>query len=126
MGASVAPLPTRWLAVGGRVVIVTGTAGGIGPAIAAEFESLGDTVVGLDLVDGFDVRDPDQCRAIAEHVEQDHGRVDVLCNNAGVGAVGDVTQATVEDWHRVSAVDVFGIGQRWPAASPPASTCSTR
>lgn len=102
----------------GRVVIVTGTSGGIGSAIAAEFEALGDTVVGLDLVEGFDVTDPEQCRAAAARVDADHGRIDVLCNNAGIGAVGDVTQATVEEWERVFAVNVFGIAHLSAAVLP--------
>ena len=38
-----------------RIVLVTGSAGGIGSAIAKRFEELGETVVGLDLISGFDV-----------------------------------------------------------------------
>src|SRR3954469_14573277 len=102
----------------GRVVVVTGTAGGIGPKIAAEFEALGDTVVGLDIVDGFDVRDPSQCQAIAARIDEEHGRIDVLCNNAGVGAVGDVTEASVDDWQRVFAVNVFGLAHLSAAVIP--------
>ena len=102
----------------GRVVIVTGTSGGIGSAIAAEFEALGDTVVGLDLVEGFDVTDPEQCRSVATSVDHRHGRIDVLCNNAGIGAVGDVTQATVDEWQRVFAVNVFGIAHLCAAVLP--------
>jgi NAD(P)-dependent dehydrogenase (short-subunit alcohol dehydrogenase family) len=101
-----------------RVVIVTGTSGGIGSAIAEEFGALGDTVVGLDIVEGFDVTDPEQCVEVAERVEHEHGRIDVLCNNAGIGAVGDVTQATVEEWQRVFAVNVFGIAHLSAAVIP--------
>jgi NAD(P)-dependent dehydrogenase (short-subunit alcohol dehydrogenase family) len=101
-----------------RVVIVTGTSGGIGSAIAAEFDSLGDIVVGLDIVEGFDVTDPEQCRAAAARIDDEHGRIDVLCNNAGIGAVGDVTQATVDEWQRVFAVNVFGIAHLSAAVLP--------
>ena len=97
------------LDVMGRVVIITGTSGGIGSAIAAEFDSLGDHVIGLDLVEGFDVTDPEQCRTEVVRVVNAHGTIDVLCNNAGIGAVGDVTQATVDEWERVFAANVFGI-----------------
>jgi NAD(P)-dependent dehydrogenase (short-subunit alcohol dehydrogenase family) len=102
----------------GRVVIVTGTSGGIGSAIAAEFEALGDTVIGLDIVEGFDVTDPEQCRTVAARVDREHGRINVLCNNAGIGAVGDVTQATVDEWERVFAVNVFGIAHLSAAVIP--------
>jgi 2-keto-3-deoxy-L-fuconate dehydrogenase len=101
-----------------RVVIVTGTSGGIGSAIATEFDSLGDIVVGLDIVEGFDVTDPEQCRAAAARIDDEHGRIDVLCNNAGIGAVGDVTQATVDEWQRVFAVNVFGIAHLSAAVLP--------
>src|SRR5205085_4681704 len=104
--------------MGGRVVIVTGTSGGIGSAIAAEFEALGDIVVGVDLVEGFDVTDPEQCRTVADDVEREHGRIDVLCNNAGIGAVGDVTQATADEWERVFATNVFGIAHLSAAVLP--------
>lgn len=102
----------------GRVVVVTGSAGGIGSAIAAAFEALGDTVVGLDLEDGFDVRDRSACQAAVARVLGDHGRIDVLCENAGVGAVGTVVDATPEDWERVFAVNVFGVAHLAAAAVP--------
>jgi NAD(P)-dependent dehydrogenase (short-subunit alcohol dehydrogenase family) len=101
-----------------RVVIVTGTAGGIGSAIAAEFTALGDNVIGLDLLDGFDVTDPEQCRAAAHRVEDEFGGIDVLCNNAGIGAVGDVTVATLEEWQNVFAVNVFGMAHLSAAVLP--------
>lgn len=102
----------------GRIVIVTGTSGGIGSAIATEFGSLGDHVVGLDLVEGFDVTDPEQCRTEVARVVEEHGGVDVLCNNAGIGAVGDVTEATADEWQRVFAVNVFGMAHLSAAVLP--------
>jgi NAD(P)-dependent dehydrogenase (short-subunit alcohol dehydrogenase family) len=98
--------------------MVTGTSGGIGSAIAMEFEALGDTVIGLDILDGFDVTDPEQCRKVVARVDGEHGRIDVLCNNAGIGAVGDVTQATADEWQRVFAVNVFGIAHLSAAVIP--------
>lgn len=101
-----------------RIVVVTGTAGGIGSAIAAEFQALGDDVIGLDVVDGFDVTDPTQCRDTAAAIEREHGRIDVLCNNAGIGAVGAVTESTVDEWQRVFAVNVFGVAHLSAAVLP--------
>jgi 2-keto-3-deoxy-L-fuconate dehydrogenase len=92
-----------------RVVVVTGAAGGIGSALVEAFESNGDTVIGLDIEWGFDIRDPEACRTIACRIYEQHGRIDVLCNNAGVGAVGDVVDAPEDDWERVFMVNVFGL-----------------
>ena len=92
----------------GRVVVITGSSGGIGGAMMERFAAQGDTAVGLDLAEGFDVTDPAQCQAAADRIVADHGRIDVLCNNAGIAAVGDVVQSTPEDWQRVFAVNVFG------------------
>jgi len=66
-----------------RVIVVTGASGGIGSAIAEAFTALGDAVVGLDLLDGFDVTDPGACADAAARIEAERGAVDVLCNNAG-------------------------------------------
>jgi NAD(P)-dependent dehydrogenase (short-subunit alcohol dehydrogenase family) len=92
-----------------RVTLVTGAAGGIGSALVEAFESNGDTVIGLDIDWGFDIRDSEACRTTAHQIHKEHGRIDVLCNNAGVGAVGDVVDAPNEDWERVFAVNVFGL-----------------
>ena len=82
--------PEKGLTMAKRVVLVTGSAGGIGSSIADRFDELGDTVVGLDLINGFDVTEPSACAAAVADVVARYGRIDVLCNNAGVGAVGDV------------------------------------
>lgn len=92
-----------------RIVVVTGARGGIGTAIASRFAADGATVIGLDLLDGFDVTDAGACRdAVADIIER-HGRIDVLCNNAGVASVGDVVASTEDEWQRVFAVNVFGV-----------------
>jgi NAD(P)-dependent dehydrogenase (short-subunit alcohol dehydrogenase family) len=76
--------------MGERVVVVTGSSGGIGAAILQRFDALGEVTVGLDLSEGFDVADPGACETAAGRVLDEFGRVDVLCNNAGVGAVGAI------------------------------------
>ena len=101
-----------------RVVVVTGSSGGIGSAIVERFTAAGDTVVGLDLLEGVDVSHPDDCQAAADGIVAEHGRIDVLCNNAGVGAVGDVVASTPDDWQRVFAVNVFGIANMSRAVLP--------
>ena len=101
-----------------RVVVVTGARGGIGTAIVDAFTALGDTVVGLDLLDGFDVTDPTACTEAAARVAAEHGAADVLCNNAGIAAVGDVVTSTPEEWQRVFAVNVFGVANMSRAFLP--------
>lgn len=92
-----------------RVVVVTGASGGIGSAIVKRFIGDGATVVGLDLLDGFDVTSLDNCAHAIQRIVDRHGRIDVLCNNAGVASVGDVVDSTEADWQRVFAVNVFGV-----------------
>jgi 2-keto-3-deoxy-L-fuconate dehydrogenase len=101
-----------------RVVIVTGAAGGIGTVMVDAFERAGDTVVGLDIEWGFDLADPKACEMEAKRIHDEHGQIDVLCNNAGIGAVGDVVAATPDDWTRVFSVNVFGLAHMSAAVLP--------
>ena len=96
----------------GKVCIVTGAASGIGRASAQLFAEEGATVVGADL-DGtayrVDVADEDETRALADAVLAEHGRIDVLFNNAGIAGVGDVEETTLELWERVMRVNARGV-----------------
>jgi 3-oxoacyl-[acyl-carrier protein] reductase len=76
--------------LGGRVALVTGTAGGIGAGIVEALRQHGATVHGVDR-DDADVSDPVQVAALVERI----GRIDILVNNAG-GVVGQVGKALEE------------------------------
>jgi len=49
-----------------RIVVVTGSSGGIGSAIVDRFSAAGDTVIGFDLLEGVDVSKPTDCLAAVE------------------------------------------------------------
>jgi NAD(P)-dependent dehydrogenase (short-subunit alcohol dehydrogenase family) len=111
----------------GRVAVVTGGANGIGLAIARAFLAHGDAVVVADLDEAglrrlagasasdavrtvaADVGTPDGAeRTIAAAVEA-FGRVDVLCNNAGVRPVIPFLELEPEEFAEAFRVNVGGI-----------------
>jgi NAD(P)-dependent dehydrogenase (short-subunit alcohol dehydrogenase family) len=98
--------------------LVTGSAGGIGSAIVRKLEREGFEVKGLDLVDGFDVTDPDAW----EHV----GSVDLACLNAGVlTGSSDIAHLTDDEYRRAVGVNVDGVVygvRRLGRVMPPGST----
>ena len=102
----------------GLVAVVTGGASGIGEATAKLLESRGATVAVLDLATGCDVGDARSVNAGVAAVVERHGRIDVLVNNAGIGAVGDVTANSDEEWQRVFNVNVIGIARVSRTALP--------
>jgi NAD(P)-dependent dehydrogenase (short-subunit alcohol dehydrogenase family) len=82
--------------------LVTGSAGGIGSAIVRKLRTEGFDVQELDLVNGFDVTDPEAW----EHI----GSVDLACLNAGViTGESEIAALTDEQYRRAVAVNVDGI-----------------
>ena len=96
----------------GKVCIVTGAASGIGRASAELFAAEGAIVVEADLEGTpyrVDVADEDETAKLAARVVEEHGRIDVLFNNAGIAGVGDVVETSLEDFERVMRVNVRGV-----------------
>jgi NAD(P)-dependent dehydrogenase (short-subunit alcohol dehydrogenase family) len=96
----------------GKVCIVTGAASGIGRASAQLFAEEGATVVAADLAGTpyrVDVGDEEETHALADAVLAEHGRIDVLFNNAGIAGVGDVEETTLDLWERVMRVNARGV-----------------
>jgi NAD(P)-dependent dehydrogenase (short-subunit alcohol dehydrogenase family) len=112
-----------------KAAIITGAASGIGRAAAGLFaregarlvladwnnEALLDVVSGL-INDGAavvhqptDVSDEAQVAALVNLAVKTYGRVDILCNNAGItGGVSTLDQEDAENWRRVLSVNVLG------------------
>jgi NAD(P)-dependent dehydrogenase (short-subunit alcohol dehydrogenase family) len=112
----------------GLSALVTGGASGIGLATAQRLSELGVSVAVLDLsVDdlmvplrGFraDVTDPDGVERAVAAAADALGGIDILINNAGIGAVGTVEDNPDEHWHHVLDVNVLGIVRTTRAALP--------
>jgi NAD(P)-dependent dehydrogenase (short-subunit alcohol dehydrogenase family) len=112
----------------GLVAIVTGAASGIGLATAHLLHSRGAQVAGFD-VNAKDVPEPlvgievdvtdnaTVVRGVAEVVER-FGHLDVIVNNAGIGAIGTVADNPDDEWARVLDVNVVGMVRVARAALP--------
>jgi len=103
-----------------KVALVTGAARGIGEAIARAFIAEGATVILTDIQNGagwrkLDVRQEADWVQCVNAILQEHGKLDVLVNNAGVtGFEGgfvphDPEHASLEDWHAVLATNLDGV-----------------
>ena len=110
-----------------RRVVVTGGSSGIGLATALRFVADGATVVSLDLAAptddsirwfATDVGDDASVRAGVAAAVDALGGLDVLVNNAGIGAQGTVEDNSDDQWLKVLDVNVLGIVRVSRAALP--------
>ncbi|MEV1327990.1 SDR family oxidoreductase [Micromonospora costi] len=112
----------------GIAAVVTGGASGIGLATATLLADRGARVACLDLrPEGLpepllglaaDVTDDAGVRAAVAAAADALGGIDVLVNNAGIGAQGTVEANSDEEWHRVLDVNVVGMARVTRAALP--------
>jgi NAD(P)-dependent dehydrogenase (short-subunit alcohol dehydrogenase family) len=105
----------------GRIALVSGSGSGIGRAIADRLRDEGATVVGADILGGdveCDVTSMDSCHAAVMHVLDAHGRLDVLCNVAGIGIAHPIASFPPADWRRIFEVNLHGTFQLSQAALP--------
>ena len=125
----------------GLVAIVTGGASGIGAAIAAGLSAGGAQVAVLDLnIDGVaepllairtDIADDESVRSAVAEVGERLGGIDIVINNAGIGAAGTIADHTDEEWRRVFEINVFGpvrvtrAALPWLVESPAAAVVNT-
>jgi NAD(P)-dependent dehydrogenase (short-subunit alcohol dehydrogenase family) len=102
-------------------VLVTGAASGLGAALVEAFVARGDEVLATDVVPPdaddrhgvpwlrLDVRSDDDWSAAAAWVERAWGGLDLLLNNAGVAGGGRVDLCTMQEWARLTEVNLFGV-----------------
>jgi 2-keto-3-deoxy-L-fuconate dehydrogenase len=121
-GASGIGLATaRLLTARGARVAVLDRADGIEALKASEASAAGDSAAGegADLYPvAADVTDDDAVRAAVAEAGRALGRLDIVVNNAGIGAAGTVEDNDDAEWHRVLDVNVLGIVRTTRAALP--------
>lgn len=108
--------------------LVTGGASGIGAAVTADLVARGARVAVLDLqpdnlpegVLGFacDIGDSTSVDLAVASAARELGGIDVVVNNAGIGAAGTVSDNTDDEWIRVLNINVVGIARVSRAALP--------
>jgi NAD(P)-dependent dehydrogenase (short-subunit alcohol dehydrogenase family) len=125
-----------------KVAIVTGGGSGIGEGLCRELARRGARVVVADInaddagrvalsINGaiigqgrqatastVDVAIPEEVERLAEETAAANGRLDYMFNNAGFAIGGDFRDLTLDHWHRVLDVDLYGVLHGMQAAYP--------
>ena len=108
-----------------KVILITGTALGIGKSTAEYLIDKGHIVYGGDIlveenlylndIGGIalemDVTNQEHIDKAVQQIINEHGRIDVLVNNAGLGVYGAIEEVTMEDVYYQYDVNLFGLAR---------------
>ncbi|MBO9524361.1 MAG: SDR family oxidoreductase [Nocardioidaceae bacterium] len=113
--------PAGWY--DGQVAIVTGGGSGIGAALVRSLRTAGATVVVADLEPGadgvkLDVTDAAAVQELVDDVVREHGRLDLLFNNAGISLIGETQDLSLAQWNQIIDVNIRGVVHGVAAAYP--------
>ncbi|MFK7997140.1 MAG: SDR family NAD(P)-dependent oxidoreductase [Granulosicoccus sp.] len=108
-----------------KIAVVTGGSGGIGSAICKRLSSEGAHIVICDInreaseflasdignasIEIVDISKSADARDMIERVVAQHGKIDVLCNNAGINRRGALLELDEDDWHTTLSVNVSSM-----------------
>jgi meso-butanediol dehydrogenase / (S,S)-butanediol dehydrogenase / diacetyl reductase len=121
----------------GKVALITGAASGIGRATALRLGSEGAKLLLGDINEEglaettsllaehtesasmrLNVADSDNCKAVVDRCIDRFGRLDILCNIAGIAICDNLTSITDEQWHRAVGINLDGVFFMCRAAIP--------
>ncbi len=91
-----------------KLALISGTGRGIGAAAAERFAAEGATVVGGDLPD-LDVTDETSAQRWIDDAVKQHGRIDILYNNAGAVRFAPMEDQAFEDWRFTLAAELDSV-----------------
>ncbi|MEQ9198613.1 MAG: SDR family oxidoreductase, partial [Rhodospirillales bacterium] len=107
--------------------VITGASGALGSNLTSRLRDSGWRVIAADIasvrtdsnpdITGLDVADADAVEHLAETAAA-AGNFRLWVNAAGIFHVGPVAEATVDDWHRIIAVNLTGTFNGCRAALP--------
>jgi short-subunit dehydrogenase len=112
----------------GKWVLITGAASGIGQALAQEFSAAGSNIIIVDInEEGMkntnsqiearggkaiciraDMSKVEEIQSLAVRAVKEAGQIDILVNNAGIAIVSEAQNVTIEEWHKILAINLHG------------------
>src|SRR5436305_9614765 len=112
-----------------QVAIVTGGGSGIGKALCEALGRRGITVSVTDIdfataqsvaasivasrgrasAARLDVRQASDVQALVDATEREHGRLDFMFNNAGIGVGGEIRDLTLDHWRTAVEINLMGV-----------------